>query len=164
MHSGHRRLPQWSTAGSCYRCYISCYYIQCICLLYTMYLSFTYNLFVLKCLCSCSWCIIARKLKLQENPVAQFVCPALGQGWEGVRSGELFGQDHFPFLGWWYPSSKATIRRPPHCSAMLGHRQFPWSNVLLRQITFTMYSVHSETKILFPVLHTAACSSRTFRS
>ena len=34
----------------------------------------------------------------------------------------------------------------------------------MRQITSTVYSVQSETKILFPVLHTAVCSSRTFRT
>ena len=47
---------------------------------------------------------------------------------------------------------------------MLGQWQFLWSNVPLRQITSTVYSVQSETKILFPVLHTAVCSSRTFRT
>ena len=86
--------------------------------------------------------------------------------WAGVggsRSGELFGQDHFPFLGWWYPSSKAAIHRPPHCSAMLGQWQFLWSNVLSRQITSTVYTVHSGTKILFPVLHTAACSNEGWK-
>ena len=101
----------------------------------------------------------SKQILLARKPCRPFVCPALGQGWEGVRSGELFGQDHFPFLGWWYPSSKAMIYRPPHCSAMLGQGQFLWSNVLLRQIISTMYTVHSEAKILFPALHTATCSN-----
>ena len=56
------------------------------------------------------------------------------------------------------------IYRPPHCSAMLGQGQFLWSNVLLRQIISTMYTVHSGAKILFPVLHTAARSDRNLTS